>query len=83
MSCWILGNGPFRVRIYLPPEAAVKRPVLVYCHGGSFSFNSIEVYEYVCRYLCLAGNLIVVGSGLPPGSGVSVPEGDWKSPMRR
>lgn len=54
------GNGPFRVRIYLPPEAAVKRPVLVYCHGGSFSFNSIEVYEYVCRYLCMAGNLIVV-----------------------
>lgn len=58
------GNGPFRVRIYRPdrPEGeAVKDrlPVLVYYHGGSFSFNSIEVYEYVCRYLCMSGEMVV------------------------
>ena len=44
------GNGPFRVRVYQPPEESgkgleEKKPVLVYYHGGSFSFNSIEVYE--------------------------------------
>ena len=59
------GNGPFRVRVYQPPEESgkglkEKKPVLVYYHGGSFSFNSIEVYEYVCRYLCRTGEMLVV-----------------------
>lgn len=59
------GNGPFRVRVYQPPEESgkglkEKKPVLVYYHGGSFSFNSIEVYEYVCRYLCMTGEMLVV-----------------------
>ena len=60
-----MGNGPFRVRVYQPPEESgkgleEKKPVLVYYHGGSFSFNSIEVYEYVCRYLCMTGEMLVV-----------------------
>lgn len=54
-----LAGETVRVRIY-KPKGAGKRPVLLYYHGGAFSMNSIEVYEYVQRYLCCYGNMIVV-----------------------
>lgn len=55
------GNGPIRVRIYRPENGLGEHlPVLLYYHGGSFSFNSIEVYEYVCRYLAASGHILVV-----------------------
>ncbi len=55
------GNGPIRVRVYVPRQGQ-KLPVLLYYHGGSFSFNSIEVYEYVCRYLAASGEMVVVAA---------------------
>lgn len=56
----ILGpQGNVNTRIY-KPEGEELFPVLIYYHGGSFSMNSIEVYEYVCRYLAYTGNMIVV-----------------------
>lgn len=60
------GSGEIRVRIYKPQRQEDSQregqgcPVLVYYHGGSFSFNSIEVYEYVCRYLAASGEMVVV-----------------------
>lgn len=49
-----------RMKIFTPPEAKDGMPVLLYYHGGSFSMNSIEVYEYVHRYLSAYGNMVVV-----------------------
>lgn len=52
-------QGKIRTRIY-KPEGEGPFPVVIYYHGGSFSMNSIEVYEYVCRYLAFAGEMMVV-----------------------
>lgn len=52
-------TGRIRCRIYIPDEEG-PHPVMMYYHGGSFSMNSIEVYEYVCRYMSQAGNLVIV-----------------------
>ena len=54
------GEGPIRVRVYRPSIQAEKLPVLIFYHGGGYMMNSIEVYEYVFRYLCVSGNVIVV-----------------------
>lgn len=54
-----LAGESVRVKIFVP-RGAEKCPVLVYYHGGSFSMNSIDVYEYVHRYFAAFGNMIVV-----------------------
>lgn len=50
-------NIPLKIFI---PEGCETYPTLIYYHGGAFSFNSIEVYEYVHRYLCFYGKMVVV-----------------------
>ena len=49
----------FRVRVYIPGKRKTY-PVVIFYHGGAFSMNSIEVYEYVHRYLSYYGDMIVV-----------------------
>lgn len=54
-------NREVTLRIYQPENLEKKElPVLIFYHGGAFSMNSIDVYEYVCRYLSCYGKLIVV-----------------------
>ena len=47
------------VRIYLPDG---KKPfsVLVFYHGGGWSMNSRDVYDFVPRYFAKYGNLLVI-----------------------
>lgn len=54
-----LAGEMVRTKIYIP-QRSEKSPVLIYYHGGAYSMNSIEVYEYVHRYFAYYGNLIVV-----------------------
>ena len=49
----------FSVRIYTPRSKEIY-PAVIFYHGGAFSMNSIEVYEYVHRYLACYGNMIVI-----------------------
>lgn len=51
--------GKVNTRIYRPEGKGVF-PVLIFYHGGSFAMNSIDVYEYMCRYFAHIGKLIVV-----------------------
>lgn len=46
------------IRVYIPDKAENAK-VLIYYHGGAFSMNNIDVYEYVHRYLAFYGNCIV------------------------
>lgn len=49
------------LRIYharRPAKAAV-----LFCHGGSFCFNSLEVYDYILRYLAAFHDLTCVSVG--------------------
>lgn len=48
------------LKIFIPDGGKENYPTLIYYHGGAFSFNSIEVYEYVHRYLAYYGNMVVV-----------------------
>lgn len=54
-----LAGRTVRIKIYIPAGAGESLPVLMFYHGGSFSMNSVEVYEYVHRYLCAYGNIVV------------------------
>lgn len=54
------GEDSIRVRIFTPPNKISSLPVVIFYHGGGYSMNSIEVYEYVHRYLAYYGNFVVV-----------------------
>ncbi len=47
------------VRIY-SPDGDGEVPVMLFCHGGSFSMNSVEVYDMVHRCFACYGRLAVV-----------------------
>ncbi len=39
-------------RHYAPPEAGGPRPLLVYYHGGGFTYGDLDTHDGVCRILC-------------------------------
>lgn len=47
------------LRIYKPDRDG-KASIMLFCHGGSFSMNSIDVYDMVHRYFACYGRMIVV-----------------------
>lgn len=49
------------IRIYHAAHPA--KAVVLFCHGGSFCFNSLEVYDYILRYLAAFHDLICVSVG--------------------
>lgn len=52
--------GDIPVRLYRPPDAGPDPlPVLIYFHGGGWSFGNLDSYDHVCRWICaLAGCLV-------------------------
>ncbi len=53
------GNAVIPLRIYYP-DSGKKVPVMLFCHGGAFSMNNLDVYDPVCRYLSRFGKMLVV-----------------------
>ena len=48
-----MGEGRLPVRIYYPDcEHDSPLPLVVYFHGGGWSFGSIETHDNVCRTIC-------------------------------
>lgn len=47
------------LRIYYP-DTKGTHPIMVFYHGGGFSMNNLDVYEYVNRYFAKFGQLTVV-----------------------
>jgi acetyl esterase len=43
---------PLRARHYASMEAGPARPLLVYFHGGGFTYGDLETHDGVCRLLC-------------------------------
>jgi acetyl esterase len=41
-----------RARLYTAPESATAQPLLVYYHGGGFTYGDLETHDGVCRLLC-------------------------------
>ena len=47
------GEGSVRVHLYYPRcEQQRRLPLVVYFHGGGWSFGGIETHDNVCRLLC-------------------------------
>ena len=47
------------VRIYMP-EGEGPFPVMVFYHGGGWSMNSLDVYDFVPRYFAKYGKILVI-----------------------
>jgi acetyl esterase len=47
-------DGPvvLRARHYAPAESGGPHPLLVYYHGGGFTYGDLETHDGVCRILC-------------------------------
>ncbi len=81
------GGGEVPLRIYHPLGAA--RAAVLFCHGGSFCFNSLEVYDYVLRYWAAFHGLLCVSVGYRLAPERPFPRGwriagrRWNGPKRR
>lgn len=53
-------NGSLPVRIYYPDcDCDSAAPLVVYFHGGGWSFGSIDTHDSVCRTICSGASCIV------------------------
>jgi acetyl esterase len=43
---------PLRARHYAPSESGGPHPLLVYYHGGGFTYGDLDTHDGVCRILC-------------------------------
>jgi acetyl esterase len=43
---------PLPARHYAPPESGGTDPLLVFFHGGGFTFGDLDTHDGVCRLLC-------------------------------
>lgn len=48
----IKGDVPLRGRHYRPAEAGEPHPLLIYYHGGGFTYGDLDTHDNVCRMLC-------------------------------
>ncbi len=48
----IEGNVSLRARHYAPREPGESLPLLVYYHGGGFTYGDLDTHDSVCRILC-------------------------------
>ncbi|MBV9365769.1 MAG: alpha/beta hydrolase [Solirubrobacterales bacterium] len=46
------GAVPLRARHYVPAELGGPHPLLVYYHGGGFTYGDLDTHDGVCRILC-------------------------------
>ena len=51
--------GPMRARLYRP--AAAKLPLILFVHGGGWTFGSVDSHANEMRYLALASGCAVLG----------------------
>ena len=48
-------------RLYRPgATSSAPLPILVYFHGGGWSFGSIETHDHICRWLCAESEMLVL-----------------------
>lgn len=62
------GTVPLAARHYSPAEPGAPHPLLVYYHGGGFTYGDLETHDGVCRILCrhAGANVLAVDYRLAP-----------------
>ncbi|MDB5708790.1 MAG: acetylesterase [Sphingomonas bacterium] len=68
-----LPGGTIRARIHRPTDAR-GRPVLIYLHGGGFTFFSIDTHDRLMREYAAASGMTVIGLAYPLSPEVKFPE---------
>lgn len=54
-------SGPIPLRSYLPTApASGELPLILYYHGGGFVLGDLDIYDNLCRRLCVAAQSAVV-----------------------
>ncbi|KAK4506111.1 hypothetical protein PRZ48_004076 [Zasmidium cellare] len=53
-------NPNVTVRIYTPPTATGKLPLILFLHGGGFHAGNLDTEDHLCRYMCANTPSIVV-----------------------
>jgi len=53
-------TASLRARRYSPPEPGGPHPLLVYYHGGGFTYGDLDTHDGVCRILCRHGGAHVL-----------------------
>jgi len=48
------------LRVYWPDAPAASYPIVVFYHGGGFALGDLDLYEELCRTICLDTDAIVV-----------------------
>lgn len=60
VNTWLDRDGtPIPLRVYRP-EGEGPFPVMVFYHGGGWSMNNLDIYDYVPRYFTRYGGVVVV-----------------------
>ena len=52
-------DGLLPLRIYLP-EGKGPHPIMIFIHGGGWTMNNLDVYDYVPRYFAKYGDILVI-----------------------
>jgi acetyl esterase len=55
------GEGPVRVRVFRPEGVKAGAPVLVYLHGGGWTFFSLDTHDRVMREYAARSGFVVAG----------------------
>lgn len=55
------GEGPVRVRVFTPEGVQAGGPVLVYLHGGGWTFFSLDTHDRVMREYAARSGIVVAG----------------------
>jgi acetyl esterase len=54
-------GGRLRLRLYRPSgRRSVRRPTLVFFHGGGFVVGDVDTHDQLCRWLCRVVDAVVV-----------------------
>lgn len=67
------GNYTGRALVYRP-DTDEKLPVIIFTHGGSYLFWSIEYYNYMCSWIAAKGNCVVVNLDFRMNIDVLIPD---------
>jgi acetyl esterase len=75
---------PLRARHYAPIEVGGPQPLLVYYHGGGFTYGDLDTHDGVCRLLCRHGgfNVLAIDYRLAPEHPFPAAVEDARSALR-
>jgi acetyl esterase len=52
--------APLRARLYVPPSAPARPPLLVYLHGGGWVVCDLDTHDNACRFLAREAGVLVL-----------------------